>query len=118
MGKRLGMEWISYPAEPKIYDPAADGGLPSQQPVAPARLRLLPIYNRRDGEPGHYVILDRCVGIPANQLTSAAERLRSVLPVPVVIFAFEVEIPEVDDQDYADGDEELVQLDGTKVNLP
>lgn len=87
-----------------VLDPQFD--LPVVREQSP-RLRLLPVYYRRDGEPSHYLVLDRLAGVPAEQVA----QLTGPVDVPVLLFPFEVDLPAVDDDgEYVDGPEELIQL--------
>lgn len=62
---------------------------------SPARLRILPLYHRGQGDPTHYVIIDRCRDIPVGNVKAAADTVREQLRVPALIFAFEVDLPDV-----------------------
>lgn len=61
-----------------------------------ARLRILPISTREEGQPTHYVVLDRADALASDrtvlQLREATEEARGV----PLVFAGEVDIPEVD----------------------
>lgn len=62
-------------------------------PLLP-RLRILPVYCARDGEPSHYLILDRLGPTDREQ----AENLSQALSpgVPVLAFTDEIDLPGVD----------------------
>ena len=60
------------------------------------RLRILPIHCRQTGDPSHYVVVDRCRQLDADRAKAAAETLRATIKVPVLVFAWSVDLPDVD----------------------